>query len=151
MDAVKPGRWHMPETSLPVEHLFTFTGTVGRGMTINAGPMGTRVVVPVLSATFEGQKLRGKVADAPAGDWVYSRADGSIKLVVRVTLLTDDGAVILMTYSGIGVPAEGAMALRTAPQFETGDERYGWLNNIQAVGIGTFGRGTVTHDVYALR
>ena len=59
----------MPETSLPVEHLFTFTGTVGRGATIKGGPMGTRVVVPVLSATFEGPKLRGKVADAPAGDW----------------------------------------------------------------------------------
>ena len=39
----------------------------------------------------------------------------------------------------------------TAPQFETGDERYGWLNDIQAVGIGTFRRGTVTHDIYALR
>jgi len=141
----------MPETSLPVEHLFTFTGTVGRGTSIKAGPMGTRVVVPVLSAAFEGPKLRGKVADAPSGDWVYSRADGSIKLDVRVTLLTDDGAVILMTYSGNGVPKDGAMSLRTAPQFETGDERYLWLNNIQAVGVGTFGRGTVTHDVYALR
>jgi hypothetical protein len=38
-----------------------------------------------------------------------------------------------------------------APQFETGDERYRRLNNTQAVGIGTFARGTVTHDVYALR
>jgi len=66
---------------------------------------------------------------------------------VRVTLLTEDGAVILMTYSGIGLPEGGSMSLRTAPQFETGDERYGWLNNIQAVGVGTFGRGTVTHDV----
>jgi hypothetical protein len=113
--------------------------------------MGTRVVVPVLNGTFEGQKLRGKIADAPAGDWVYSRPDGSIKLDVRLTLLTDDGAVILMTYSGIGVPKEGAMVLRTAPQFETGDERYGWLNNIQAVGVGTFDRGSVTHDVYALQ
>jgi hypothetical protein len=141
----------LPETSLPVEHLFTFTGTVGRGTSITSGPMGTRVVVPVLSGAFEGHKLRGRIADAPAGDWVYSRPDGSIKLDVRLTLLTDDGAVILMTYSGIGVPKEGAMVLRTAPQFETGDERYAWLNNIQAVGVGTFGRGSVTHDVYALR
>jgi hypothetical protein len=141
----------MRETSLPVEHLFTFTGTVGRGTSIKSGPMGTRVVVPLLNGAFEGQKLRGKIADAPSGDWVYSRPDGSIKLDVRVTLLTVDGAVILMTYSGIGVPKDGAMSLRTAPQFETGDERYGWLNNVQAVGIGTFGRGTVTHDVYALR
>lgn len=141
----------MPETSLPVEHLFTFTGTIGRGTSIKSGPMGTRVIVPVLSAEFKGPKLRGKIADAPAGDWVYSRPDGSIKLDVRVTLLTDDGAAILMTYSGIGVPQEGAFVLRTAPQFETGDERYGWMNNIQAVGIGTFSRGNVIHDVYALR
>ena len=141
----------MPETSLPVEHLFTFTGPVGRGTSIMGGPMGTRVVVPVLTAAFEGQKLRGKIAEAPAGDWVYSRVDGSIKLDVRLTLVTDDRAVILMTYSGIGVAKEGVMSLRTAPQFETGDERYSWLNNIQAVGIGTFARGRVTHDVYALR
>jgi hypothetical protein len=141
----------MPETTLAVEHLFTFTGTIGRGASIKSGPMGTRVIVPVLSGAFEGPKLRGRIADAPSGDWVYLRADGSIKLDVRLTLLTDDGAVILMTYSGIGVPTEGAMALRTAPQFETGDERYGWLNNIQAVGSGTFGHGTVIHDVYALR
>jgi hypothetical protein len=61
----------MPETSIPVEHLFTFTGTVGRGTSIEAGPLGTRVIVPVLSAAFEGSRLRGTIADAPAGDWVY--------------------------------------------------------------------------------
>jgi len=74
----------MRETSLPVEHLFTFTGTVGRGTSIKSGPMGTRVAVPLLNGAFEGQKLRGKIADAPSGDWVYSRPDGSIKLDVRV-------------------------------------------------------------------
>ncbi len=141
-------RCHMPETFLPVEHVFTFTATVGRATSIKSGPMGTRLVVPVLSGAFEGQKLRGKIADAPAGDWVYSRADGSIKLDVRLTLLTDDGAAILMTYSGIGVPNEGGMSLRIAPQFETGEERYGWLNNVQAVGIGTFGRGAVSNEIY---
>ena len=141
----------MPETSLPVEHLFTFTATVGRATSIKSGPMGTRLIVPVVSGAFEGQTLRGKIVDTPAGDWVYARADGSIKLDVRMTLLTDDGVAILMTYSGIGVPNEGGMAVRSAPQFETGDGRYGWLNNIQAVGIGTFASGTVTHDIYALR
>lgn len=128
----------MSDTSLPVEHLFTMTATVGRATSIKSGPMGTRLVVPVLSGAFEGQRLRGKIADAPGGDWVYSRADGSIKVDVRLILLTDDGAAIIMTYSGIGVPHEGGMDLRIAPQFETGEERYGWLNNVQAVGIGSF-------------
>ena len=141
----------MQETSLPVEHLFTMTATVGRATSIKAGPMGTRLLVPVLSGTFEGPKLRGKIADAPAGDWVYSRPDGSIKLDVRLTLLTDDGAAILMMYSGIGIRDEAAMSLRIAPQFETGDDRYSWLNNVQAVGIGTFAGGATTNKVYALR
>ncbi len=43
----------MPETTLAVEHLFTFTGTIGRGASIKSGPMGTRVIVPVLSGAFE--------------------------------------------------------------------------------------------------
>jgi len=112
-------------------------------------------IVAILAAvaypSYGDYVRRGKIAEAPAGGWVYSRVDGSIKLDVRLTLVTDDRAVILMTYSGIGVAKEGVMSLRTAPQFETGDERYSWLNNIQAVGIGTFARGRVTHDVYALR
>ena len=61
------------------------------------------------------------------------------------------GAAILMTYSRIGVPNETGMALRIAPQFEAGEERYRWLNNVQAVGIGTFARGATTNDIYALR
>jgi hypothetical protein len=113
--------------------------------------MGTRLIVSVLSGVFEGQKLRGRVGDVPAGDWAYSRADGSVKLDVRMTLLTDDGAAILMTYSGIGVPKEEGLALRTAPQFETGDDRYAWLNNIQAVGVGIFSRGSMTQEIYALQ
>jgi hypothetical protein len=34
----------------------------------------------------------------------------------------------------------GEYYFRTAPVFETGDARYGWLNNIVAVGVGV-GRG----------
>jgi hypothetical protein len=38
-----------------------------------------------------------------------------------------------------------------APLFETGDERYAWLNSIQAVGIGTAGAEGVDYDIYALQ
>jgi hypothetical protein len=140
----------MAETSLPVEHLFTITANTERPTVIQGGPMGNRAIVHVTSGTFEGPKLKGKAADGPGGDWLYLRPDGSMKLDVRLTLLTDDGASILMTYSGIGSMKDGAMSIRSAPQFETGDERYAWLNNVQAVGIGTPGRGTVTYEVYAL-
>ena len=53
-----------------------------------------------------------------------------------------------MSYSGIGL--DGGARLRTAPQFETGDERYLWLNAIQAVATGSSDGTVVDHQVYAL-
>lgn len=39
-----------------------------------------------------------------------------------------------------------------SPLFHTGDERYAWLNRIQAVSKGTFtSPGTLVNDMYELR
>jgi hypothetical protein len=141
----------MAETTLPVEHLFTLKANLrGDNPRVMNGPRGTRVVAVVTGGSFEGPKLRGTV-DNSGGDWVTARADGSIQLDVRILLTTDDGAHIIMTYLGIGVPSEGGLKLRTAPLFETGDERYAWLNNVQAVATGTSAPGLVTYEVYALK
>ena len=72
----------------------------------------------------------------PGGDWITSRADGSYRLDVRLTLKTDDGAMILVTYNGIGQTTNPGASLRIAPLFETGDSRYIWLTRLQAVGVG---------------
>jgi hypothetical protein len=135
--------------TLPVEKLFTITADTTPPTFVNGGPQGTRMIVGVTGGKFEGPKLNGTVS-GPAGDWLTMRADGSAKLDVRLILKTHDGADIFMTYSGIGVPADGGFKIRTAPLFETGDERYKWLNNVQAVAHGTPGQGNVTYDVYAL-
>lgn len=141
----------MAETSLPVEHLFTLKANLrGDNPRVMNGPRGTRVVAVVTGGSFEGPKLKGTV-DNSGGDWVTARADGSIQLDVRILLTTEDGAQIIMTYLGIGVPGESGLSLRTAPMFETGDERYAWLNNVQAVATGTSGGGVVTYEVYALK
>lgn len=139
----------MPD-SLPVEFLFTAYLTTSRGTPIPNGPQGTRYVVGVTGGNVDGPKVKGKVVDNAGGDWVTSRADGSVKLDVRLTIVTDDGAAILMTYTGIGVPGADGLDIRSAPLFETGDERYAWLNRVQAVGIGKPGKGDVTYQVYAL-
>ena len=143
----------MPLESLPAEFLFTITANIAEKPTviIPAGPNGTRALVTAMSGSFEGPKLKGKVADAAGGDWVIIRADGTMSLDVRLCLLTDDGAAIYMTYTGLGRrEADGSTVIRTVPRFETGDERYAWLNNVQAVSHGTTGPGTVTYDVYGL-
>ena len=101
---------------------------------LGAGPHGTRVTFPITGGAFERDRLRGKVL--PAGDdWTVQRPDGVIELDLRVTLETDDGALIHMTFEGIrddGAP--GAPYFRTFPRFETAAPRYAFLNRLLAVG-----------------
>ena len=103
---------------------------------IGAGPRGRRVTFPITGGSFEGDRLRGKVL--PGGsDWTVKRSDGIIELDLRITLETDDGALIHMTFEGIrddGAP--GAPYFRTAPRFETAETKYSFLNRMLAVGAG---------------
>ena len=46
-------------------------------------------------------------------------------------------------------PAE--YSFRTTPVFETGSEKYGWLNPIIAVGVGGRTPRGVAYTVYAMR
>jgi hypothetical protein len=139
----------MPETSLPVDYIGTLTATLGPPAVIPDGPQGMRVIVPVTGGRFEGPELKGAILPH-GGDWVTRRASGTFKLDVRATIQTDDGAAILVTYMGIGHAGSDGNVLRTAPLFETGDPRYAWLNDLQAVGIGRSVPGSVSYDIYRL-
>jgi hypothetical protein len=135
----------MAERSLEVEHLMDVHLDVSIPSMIPGGPTGTRITVQMDGGTFSGPRLKGTVI-GPSADWAVARADGSLKLDVRVLLRTEDGADIYMSYSGIGLDA-GAR-LRTAPTFETGDERYAWLNTVQAVATGSSDGTVVDYQVY---
>jgi hypothetical protein len=82
----------------------------------------------------------------PGGDdWVVKRGDGVLELDLRITLETDDRALIHMTFEGIrddGAP--GAPYFRTLPRFETADAKYSFLNRLLALGVGEIrGEGPV--------
>jgi hypothetical protein len=132
------------------EYLGTLHAETGTRTVIENGPQGTRTIVQVTGGRFEGPRLKASV-QTPAGDWITNRADGSYRLDVRLTLKTDDGAVILVTYNGIGQTTNAGASLRIAPLFETGDSRYTWLTRLQAVGVGERVGTTVTYDIYALK
>ena len=54
-----------------------------------------------------------------------------------MTLETDDGALIHMTFEGIRDDrAPGAPYFRTLPRFETAEAKYSFLNRLLAVGSG---------------
>jgi hypothetical protein len=115
-------------------------------------PAGTRVIVEVKSFTVEGDRLRGKNKGVAAADWLTIGPDGTATLDVRATMETDDGALIFAYYQGRRDFSQGLDApLYTAPKFETGDERYAWLNKIQAVAKGELDGSMLTYDMYEVR
>ena len=100
---------------------------------IGSTPHGTLSIFPVTGGSFEGERLRGKVL-AGGGDWVRATAAGTFELDLRVTLETDDGALIQMTFTGVRDDAN--RYFRTLPRFETAVPTYAFLNRLLAVGIG---------------
>ena len=133
-----------------LEYLGTLRAETGTRTVVENGPQGTRTIVQLVGGRFEGPRLKAAV-QTPAGDWITNRADGSYRLDVRLTLKTDDGALILVTYNGIGQTTSTGASLRMAPLFETGDSRYVWLTRLQAVGVGERVGTAVKYDIYALK
>src|SRR6266566_6518841 len=116
---------------------------------IGAIPHGMRSIVPVTGGDFEGPRLRGKVMPG-GGDWLLLRSDVVLELDLRITLETDDRALIHMSFQGLRHgPADVIAALgrgevvdpatyyfRTVPRFETSAEKYAFLNRIITVSVG---------------
>jgi hypothetical protein len=127
----------------------TLQVTVAAPQKIGTVPHGTRVTAPISDGRFEGPLLRGRVLPG-GGDWTLLRGDGVLELDLRLTLQTDDGALIHMTSFGLrhGPPEvlaalgrgervdPSAYYFRTVPRFETGDSRYAFLNRLLAVSSG---------------
>ena len=131
---------------------------------IGAVPSGNRQIFDTIGGSFEGPRLKGKVLPG-GGDWMLFGSDGVGRLDVRGALETDDGARIYMQYSGVlvvnavlakalatgGETNYGDTYFMTQPRFETGDERYGWLNQVVAIGQGRNLPGAVEYGVYLVQ
>jgi Protein of unknown function (DUF3237) len=144
-------------------HLFDIVIDLKPRLNIGAGPFGRRVLFGAAGGSFEGPKLRGEVLEG-GGDWALFRPDGTMALDVRLTLRTDDEALVFMTYGGrwvtppelrgdIGDPAKRYQVdpsqyyFRTNPLFETGAAKYAWLNDVVCVGFGYLVEGGIAYKV----
>jgi hypothetical protein len=136
-------------SEIRTEFLFEITLDVPRIADLGATPLGHRRIAQVAGGHFEGPRMRG-TAHPGGGDWLLLRNDGVLQLDVRVTLETHDGHLVYMTYRGVRHgPAEIMQRLnageevdpssyyfRTTPSFETGSEKYAWLNAIVCISTG---------------
>jgi hypothetical protein len=111
-------------------------------------PNAFRRIGVIQGGSFEGERLSGEVITR--NDWQAVRTDSCIKLDVRLVLRTTDGELIVMTYTCLragppsaiekldkGEPVDPASYyFRMNPMFETGSQKYDWMNRIIAVGTG---------------
>jgi hypothetical protein len=151
--------------SLRSERLFSLHLDIGfdRLQKIGSAPIGWRGIYPVDGGRFEGPRLTGIVLPNGA-DWVIRRSDGVTVLDVRLGLLTNDGATIAMSYTGLFWIADSAAEryrrgeavayaesyVRTTPRFETADPRYDWLNRIVAIANGGPPGSSPTYEVFEI-
>ena len=116
------------------------------------GPKGARIIVDVLSAKVESDRLNATLATNDAADWLTLSEEGTLGVLdVRLTLRTDDGAFIYVEYGGRVDMATGLIA--AAPTFQTGDDRYKWLNRVQAVLAGQVNleTGVLIYNIYEVQ
>jgi hypothetical protein len=138
--------------TLELVPLCTIVLELGEPLILANTPAGTRVIVEVRDFRVDGDRLRGRMKGSAAADWLTIGPDGTGTLDVRATMETDDGAVVFVYYQGRRDFSQGLEApIYTAPKFDAGDERYAWLNKIQAVAKGTVEGTTLTYEVCELR
>ena len=123
---------------------------VGGVHNVGATPRGLRIIAEVSEARFQGERFNAKQVGA-AADWSVTRPDGVTEVDVRITLQTDDGALVLLRYQGTLDARRGDYPILSFMRFETGEERYAWLNRVQAVGKGRVTGGVVRYEVFELR
>ena len=148
---------------MKLEFLMEYTADLQRPTrNTGAGPFGTRGLAVVTGGSFEGPRLKGTIW-AGGGDWLLRGPDGVTRLDVRATFETGDGALIYVQYYGVnrpdgdrpmpqpGEPSEyGDAYFMTTPRFETGDDRYAWLNGLVCVAEGKRTDQGVAYRVYAV-
>jgi hypothetical protein len=147
----------VPDNDLRVDAvpLATMVITMAAPIRLDGTPSGTRIIVEFEQVTWSGDRLRATSRGHTSGDWLTVGPDGTGSLDFRMLLETGDGALIYV--HGVG-RNDAVHFLQGAPNyfsmsFETGDDRYRWLNRIQAIAKGALGADPrhITFAVYELR
>jgi len=144
-------------------HLAAFDVSLDPVLDLGDSHLGRRRVVNIIGGTFEGPRLAGVILPGGA-DWQLLHTDGTATIDTRSTLRTHDGAHLYLTTNGVrhGPPevlrrlAAGETVdpaeyyFRLFCRFETGDERYQWLNRTLAVASAARTADAVRYDAYTI-
>jgi len=141
--------------------LFHLVAELAPTIALGQGPHGARRMVPILSGSFEGPRIKGRLQ--PGGvDWQTARPDGVTEIEAHYALETDDGAIIRVINKGFrhgptevmqrlanGEPVSPSeYYFRAAPVFEAPTGRYDWLNRSLFLSTGERARNAVSLRFY---
>ena len=141
--------------------LFDLVAELAPTIVLGQGPRGERRMVPILSGSFAGSRLKGTIL-AGGVDWQILRPDGVAEIEAHYSLQTDDGAVIRVINKGYRYGPSDVMQrlaqgvtvapseyyFRAAPVLEAPLGRYEWLNKSLFVSTGERSSNSVLLHFY---
>ena len=130
------------QTTLESEFIMSMVLQLG-GAPMNAG---NTQIAPLGGGTFSAPGLNGTILPGGA-DWMTT-VSGHSSLDVRVTLQTDDGEYIYLSYVGVMHETDSGLYWKVTPNFQTASEKYDWLNHIVAVGQGYLEGGDFANGIF---
>jgi uncharacterized protein DUF3237 len=150
-------------SSISLLHEFFYrVRTNGPLPSTKGSPFGERSYWVVSEAEITGARIRATLA-APGSDWMFVHEDGFWRPDVHAPFKTDDGETVLMHYTGLVEQTDGFKTaaevnrethwedqyMRLALRFDTGAQKYRWLNQSLFVARGRLlGTGHIEYDVY---
>jgi hypothetical protein len=115
--------------------------------------VGQRIIQEFASVRFDGERLRATMTARAGADWLTVDQDGHATIDIRVLLLTEDGAHVFVTLDGRAHWPErlGLGPIYSTVRFESGEERYRWVNDLVLVSKGSVTEGrAVAHECFEL-
>ena len=148
-----------------LQHEMTYRIRVrGPAKATTGSPLGERQYWEMSDGELSGPRIKARLAMA-GDDWFRAGADGFGRPDVRVAFVTDDGETVLLRYQGLvqltdaftraaendGTTRFEDQYMRMAMFFDTGAERYAWLNQSLFVAEGRLaGPKEVEYRIYRL-
>jgi hypothetical protein len=146
-----------------LEYEMTYRLEVRGPLAATAGsPRGKREYWEMSEGTLRGPRIDARIA-MPGGDWFAVSGDRFGRPDVRVQFITGDGSLILLHYTGL-VERTAAFTraaeagtetqwtdqyMRMAMSFDTGAEKYAWLNESLFIAEGRLaGPSEIEYGVY---
>ena len=147
---------------MQLKFLFNYSIKISKPINIGASRHGVRDIFQLEEGRLWGEGINGKVLPV-GGEFQLTDKDGNYHVDVRAVFETDDDARIYTHYTGVSVLDEKALTVLraqghtdysdayfvTTPRFETGHEKYRWLNNAVCIAEGRVAKAwTVEYRVY---